>query len=246
MVNKVLWQLVLAKHQRHFMLLFPLMWCTYLCSSVSVTFDHLCLDVSFTKGTREGRHTITNRRIDITKQDHYLNIWQPWAEARYEVRMVSCVGKERRRRWKEWKRIEWVGVCSWLTDQIGDSQETHRPAHSLFLWPAILLCLHPSFIHSIPPSPSSLLPGPRATWVGCSDLYLCACVCVVCEVMTLSHRLHLAAYKRITNLLEFLIIDIRLPANIFHLEEHSNERIFFSSYHFTTLVSFSYIVKGPV
>lgn len=47
-----------------------------------------------------------------------------------------------------------------LSYQMGDLQETERPAHSLFLWPAILQCLHPSFIYSIPPSPSSLLAGP--------------------------------------------------------------------------------------
>lgn len=57
---------------------------------------------------------ITYTRPDITEQDHYLNIWQPW-EARYEVMMEGCVGEEWRRRWKEWKRIKWEEVCSWLT-----------------------------------------------------------------------------------------------------------------------------------
>lgn len=61
------------------------------------------------------------------------------------------------------------GICRRRTDQ----------PHSLFLWPTILLCLHPWFILPIPSSRYSLLPWPQAMWVGCSDLYFCACVCIM-------------------------------------------------------------------
>ena len=81
--------------------------------------------------------------------------------------------------------IERVGVCSWLIEVsllsdegfVGDTQTSPQP---------IFMTRNPpvssSLAHSprIPPSPSSLLPWPQATWVGCTDLYLCACVCVVC------------------------------------------------------------------
>lgn len=109
--------------------------------------------------------------------------------------MEGCVGEEWRRWWKEWKRIERVGVCSWLIEVsllsdggfAGDTQTSPQPIFMTLNPP-----MPPSLVHSLHP-PLPCLEGPRATWVGCSDLYLCACVCIVwvCDVMKLSHRLHL-------------------------------------------------------
>lgn len=84
--------------------------------------------------------------------------------------------------------------------QMGDLQKTQRRTHSLFLWPAILL--HP-------PIPPPVLHRPGATWVGCSDLYLCACVChMYMNVRVLEHK---------TNLLEFLVIDSTLVTDAIHI-----------------------------
>lgn len=141
--------------------------------------------------------------LNITIKDHYLDILQPWAEARSEVMMEGCVGEKWRRRGKEWKRTERVGDCSWV---IGFALirwgicRRHRDEPTAYFYD-----LQSSFIHPTPP----VLHKPGATWVGCSDLYLCARVChMYMNVHVLEHK---------TNVLEFLVIDLTLVTDAIHI-----------------------------
>lgn len=73
--------------------------------------------------------------------------------------------------------VDWQEV-SLLSDGgfAGDTQTSPQPIFMICNPP-----MPPSLVRPfIPPSPSSLLPEPWATWVGCSDLYTSVHVCVLC------------------------------------------------------------------
>lgn len=99
--------------------------------------------------------------------------------------------------------MERVGVCKWLIEvsflsDEGFAGDTHRPAHNLFLWPTILLCLHPPLVHpsSLHHPPLPCFHGPRQRgWD--VKIYTSVHVCALCgyvhvcgneDVLRATHR----------------------------------------------------------
>lgn len=120
-----------------------------------------------------------------------MTLRDPWVEAKYEVMMEGCVGKECGRRWKVWEGIERGGVCGSLTEVslLSDRgicrRHTDQPTAYFY---------DPQFSYtSIPQSSPSSFASKASGDVGGMQWFipLCICVCHGCEVMTLSHRLHL-------------------------------------------------------
>lgn len=150
---------------------------------------------------RKGRYYVSGcgQQTGGQKLWNKIIIWiydNPRAEARYEVMTEGEGGgggdgeKEKDRMSRSLqptdrrpRLIRW-GICRRHTDQPTAYFYDPQSSYASFMPPS-----HP---------PSSLLLGPWATWVGCGDLYLSACVCVmcmsVCEVVKLSQRLRLQTH----------------------------------------------------